>query len=261
MKILVGYDFKGADLSSFAAENCQKRGFIRREPTEEFTISDPFSYPLRLIHFYDASDRCLSTSLLDEYLFETVEDKNEKILLWRPRYARAETSDRSVETTQKTAPKPDEAVREFVKSLVASREESMERLESLNKDLKDSASLYRSIGSLLLPRSPTGIREQEDIAQKKRTVDGWVKATSLVLNLTPADRPTRVEVGERVDMEMILIIYNNLVDAGQRAMVLEGPVSDSLSDTKTSGRPLTRLLSLNKDCFRLVLEKSSLCAT
>lgn len=255
MEKLAGLDFDTADIESYAQRNCKKKGFITKQPTEEYVISEPFLYPFREVHFFGESNRLLASSLLDEYLFSSVTDNNEWLLLWRPRYTEAAVEEVNLVSTDSLPIAEEDAICDFVGKMLDSRTSQQQELETVNKKIRESNSLFRSAASLFLPRSPTTIRQQETMTQEKTSVDAWVKATSIVLNLSPSEKPTRVEVGSRLFAKMVVILYKSIETKQKRPLVLESPLSGTLNDTRKSGRPMSRLLSLNQICFRLIFQK------
>ncbi len=248
----MGYEFDTIKLDSFASRNARKRGVIKREPVEGYNISKLFLHPYRRVHFIDSEAQVIAQSMIDEILYPYVEDRNEQLLLWRPRYPHVET----IDTPEIFNENPEmSGLHEFLINLLESREHLQEESIKLANDLYNVDSPYRSTASLLVPRSPSGIRRHEKLSDEKRITDGWLRAISLVQNMTESDSPVSIEIGERVFVRTCVILFTNEESNNERMLILENPLSHRIEDTELSGRALTRLVSLNSKCFQMLKER------
>jgi hypothetical protein len=184
-----------------------------------------------------------------------VVEETEQLLLWRPRYA--EVPSIPIQTTSDIPSLPSVSyIQEFVEREMESRNSRIDASSELREELQDRQPLHRSTMSLILPRSPSSLREQEAINRRKREADSWLKAKSLLMNLKLTDQPSYVEIGERIFVNTVVLYYQSLSFDNERITVLENPLSNSLEDAEVSGRALTRLAFLNKQCFKLLLDRA-----
>ncbi len=255
MKGLVGFEFKKADVEKFARASSKKRGIIKQQLRETYTISNFFWSPFRIIHFLDDDERIISKSLFDESHFSLVTDQNEQLLLWRPRYSEVEFQDIPEKDVRQYISNESD-LQQYLNKIIEARNEAMDAVMKLDEEYKESQPSHRTVTSLVLPRPPSSLRKQEDIEKRKRAADGWLRAISLMLNLEPEDIVNTFTIGERVYIESMIIHYRSVTDGSERILVLENPVARNLNETKVSGRALTRLAFLNKECYDLVTKNA-----
>ena len=77
-------------------------------------------------------------------------------------------------------------------------------------------------------------------------------ASSLVTNSDPKDIMVEAEIGERVFVQTIVAQYRDLLKNENRFLFLETPGSESLQDSRKSGKALARISELYPECIDLI---------
>ncbi|MFW9921416.1 MAG: hypothetical protein ACFFED_17590 [Candidatus Thorarchaeota archaeon] len=249
MKILTGPKFNDEALRTFAETCIRKKGILKRESVEGFNIGNQFMRTFRYVEFFDANSCLISKSLIDEELASLLNDFEETILLWRPRYANLAHEDITLAHQQANRNNED---KEFLEGVIAdflgARKTAQDNLSELKDEIVNMQSSWRSTASLLLPRSPSALMKQEEVDKAKRYSDGIVRATSLVMNCSDSSSVESAVVGERVVVETTLIEFYSLENESRRIVALENPSAENINDAQSKGRALTRLLEINEIC-------------
>jgi hypothetical protein len=144
MKYLTGYSFVDSDIESFAKRNQKKKSIFNREPIENFRISKPFWNPYRTIHFFNANNQLIATSVFDESNFPLVTDENEHLLLWRPRYADVNIKDAASESAGDLSLPEEESLQVFLMEIMDRRNEVQVASNDLTEELMDRQPRQRS---------------------------------------------------------------------------------------------------------------------
>ncbi|KXH72893.1 MAG: hypothetical protein AM326_00780 [Candidatus Thorarchaeota archaeon SMTZ-45] len=249
MKMLSGLQLDEQSLHSLAKAKAMKRGVIRREILESYEIAHPIWRIFRHVHFLDANSEVISASLFDMELASLVESFEESLLLWRPRYDGLLQENTPIEYSLDTGDENGIKVLEsIVNELIEVRQSAQNDLIGLTKEFMKTQISWKSTASLLLPRTPSSLREQEDIAKEKRSADGLLNASSLVMNSSSDSLVESMKIGESVLVETALIKYTAFENDSVRILVLENPSAESIEDAVSKGRALTRLSEINHRC-------------
>lgn len=254
MKMLEGLALDNENLHSLAKRKLRKKGIFRTELLERFEVAYPIWRVFRCIHFHDSTNEIISTSLLDEGLAPFVSGFEESLLLWRPRYDGLNQVEAPIDISLNDEEKNRiEVLESIVNELITIRQAAQNELIGLSEEFVKTQVDWKSTASLLLPRSPSSIREQEEIAKKKRTVDGIVNASSLVINSSSDSIVESMTVGDCVFVETVLIKYTAIENGSVRILALENPSAESIEDTVSRGRALTRLSEVNHSCKNVLI--------
>lgn len=251
MKKFLSEHITERDIHSFALSNVRKRGILRRMEIEEVQLRFPVLRPLRRIHFYDGSNVEVSTSLIDEELSGLTINFNEHILLWRPLYhlLTAEVDQESDLTSDKSP-----SVQSVIDNILDIRINTQQDLLDFEFQMRDVKANWRSTISLLVPRSPSSLKKQEEVEDHQRMMTGILTAASLIMNCKSEDRIEYGRIGERIYIETALVQYTRFDTASTRIVALEFPQIDTIREAERAGRALTRLCSINETCHNIVDE-------
>jgi len=180
-----------------------------------------------------------------------IHDKDHRILLWRPKYSNISTiTDNTIELEKKNDPNKD-SVQSVIDDMMEERWTSQELDDELKPKLKRLQADPLSTISIILPRSPGGLRKEQFIIDKRKASHAYILATSLVTNCSPKDIITSADIGERVLVETIIAIFR-ANDGTSRLLALESPGTNSHTEAVKSGMALTRLCKLYGNCRELV---------
>ncbi len=255
IKILLGPDFIDESLHSLATARTKKRGVLRREPIESYQIGQSTMRAFRYIHFFDSDNNAVSTSLIDEEFTPLVRSFEEVLLLWRPRYVSLVKEDAPFDYPQeRTSNVKREYLKSTVNDLINERRTAQEKLSDLRDDIVKIQDNLRSSTSLFLPRSRSSIRKHEEIAKMKRSADGVVKASSLVINCLDTSIVKSASIGNCVLVATTLIKFRSLENDSSRILALENPSTGDIPDALSKGRALTRLLDINEKCRQMLID-------
>jgi len=253
MKILKGLNINDDLLHAFATLKTKKKGLIRRESLEHYQIGKKIVRQFRYIHFFDAEGEFISTSLLDEEFASIVKDFEERLLLWRPRYINLVKEEASFEFPGiKT--NNEEALRFVAEELINTRKKAQENLLSLQTEIAKTQNAWKSTASLFLPRTPSSIMKQEDIARMKRSEDAVIRASSLLIGCSDYSVIESVKIGDSILVATILIRFSSHNGESNRILVLENASAENFEDALSKGRALTRLLDINEKCRQIMIE-------
>ncbi|MFX1482341.1 MAG: hypothetical protein ACFFCP_04045 [Promethearchaeota archaeon] len=194
-----------------------------------------------------------STSLIDEDFASISKDPDHMLLLWRPRMA---SLIESVEENDKPDPYPgnQEAVNRVIDELVQLRQRGQEEDDELRPHLRSLQADPLSSVSFLIPRSPGGIRREEEILENRRETHAYVLAASLVTNSALNDRIESKEIGERIFIETIVAEFKDLKSGKSRIVLIETPGSKTMNEAEKTSSALNRLCSLYDECYNRILD-------
>ncbi|MFW9958629.1 MAG: WXG100 family type VII secretion target [Candidatus Odinarchaeota archaeon] len=253
MKVLKGLNFDDDLLHAFATLKTKKKGLLRRESLEHYQIGKKIVRQFRYIHFFDAEGEFISTSLLDEEFASIVKDFEERLLLWRPRYINLVEEEASFEfPARKTI--NEEALRAVAQELINTRKKAQENLADLQTEIAKTQNAWKSAASFLLPRTPSSIMKQEDIAGMKRSEDAVIRASSLLIGCSDDSVIESAKIGDYILVATILIRFSSNNDESTRILALENPSAENFEDALSKGRALTRLMDINEKCRQIIIE-------
>ena len=257
MKMLEGLVLDNDSLHSLAKRKITRKGIFRTELLERFEVAYPIWRVFRHIHFLDSANEVISTSLLDEGLAPFVSGFEESILLWRPRYDGLNQVEAPIDFSLNDKDENTlKVLQSNVEELINVRQSVQKELVGLTEEFVKTQTDWKSTASLLLPRSPTSIRKQEEIAKMKRTADGILNASSLVINCSSNSIVESMTIGDCVLVETALIKYTTIENDSVRILALENPSAESVEDAVSRGRALTRLSEVNQGCKNVLIANS-----
>jgi len=254
MKMLAGPMFSNEVLDSFATTRTKKKGLLKREPIEIFEIGQPIMRIFRQIDFYNEDDEFVSTSLVDVELASLVNAFEENLLLWRPLYVGLVHEGAPFDLSRNRLGHDKETLETITNQMINVRKAAQKELEEFKDEFAKVQSDWKSSSmSLLIPRSPSSLREQDRLANIKRTAEGIIKAVSLVINCPYDSKVKSTAIGEYVFVLTTLIRYTSIIDDSIRIIALENPSAENIDDAHMKGRALTRLLEKNQDCQDFII--------
>jgi hypothetical protein len=254
MKILKGPNYDDASLYSYAMAKTRKKGLLRRESLEYYTIGKKTMRVFRFIHFFNNEGQPISTSLIDDECASISMDFEERLLLWRPRYVNLAQEEMPFEfPKEKASDEKVKSVQVAVEELIKERKTAQEQLAELQPKITKIHEGWRSTASLFLPRSPSSIMKDEDIAKMKRSKDAVVRASSLVIGCPDTASVESATIGDSILVATTLIKFSSIDDNSMRILVLENPSAQDLEDALSKGRALTRLIEINEKCRHIIV--------
>ena len=256
MKMFEGPTFSNEVIHSFAEARIKKKGLLKREPIELFEIGQPIMRVFRQIDFYNEDDEFVSTSLVDVELAPLVYVFEENLLLWRPLYVNLVQGNTPFDLYRNRLGHDKETLEIITNQLINARKAAQEEIEEFRDEFAKVQSGWKSSSmSLLIPKSPSSLREQERVESIKRSAEGIIRAVSLVINCSYDSRINSAAIGEYILVQTTLIRYTSLVDDSIRILALENPSAERIEDALWKGRALTRLLDINSNCRNYIVDR------
>ncbi|MFW9810571.1 MAG: hypothetical protein ACFFE6_14430 [Candidatus Thorarchaeota archaeon] len=260
MKKLKGPSYTDKQINDFLISETCSEGLIKKTALEKLERVMILYRPFRIVSLVvsglesNADHRKTTHSLIDEDFAGNFTDENHMFLLWRPRLANLieETVEDDGDLDQ--YPGNEVAVKDVLDELLLLRWKGQEENEELRSKLRSLQVDPISSIAFVVPRSPGGIRREEEILEKRKATYAYVVASSLVVNCTPKEIVVSAEVGERVYIETIVAEFRNLENDSARLLLLETPGTTSLSEAKKAAGALNRLCQLYEKCFKRVQE-------
>lgn len=246
------------ELRAFFENQIRREGVLKRKNLEVLDDIQLVQRPFRKISWKlenpsgsEKKERC---SFIDEELASMISDSDHRFLLWRPRYAilKIKESEGSVDI-----PFIDNAdkVQEVVDELVLLRWKGQELDDELKPRLRNIQADPLSAIALIVPRTPYGLKREAKLLEERRDIHSFVLASSLVMNCSPKDIVTSVDIGEQVFVKTIIAKFREFSNEISRMLFLETPGASSLRDAQKSGLALKRICDLYPDYGEL-MEKS-----
>ncbi len=254
MKILKGPNFDEESLDSFAMTKTRKKGLLKKESLEDYKIGQKIMRVFRYIHFIDNEGESVSRSLIDEEFISITMNFEERLLLWRPRYVDLTEEESSFKfPVKKVSDEKVKALHNAVEELISQRKTAQEQLDDLQPEISKIQDGWKSVASLFLPRSPSSIMKQEDIARMKRSKDAVVRASSLVIGCLDTSFIESATIGDSILVATTLIKFSSYDNESVRLLALENPSAQNIEDAVSKGRPLTRLMEINEKCRQILV--------
>jgi hypothetical protein len=256
MKMFEGPTFSNEVIHSFAEARIKKKGLLKREPIELFEIGQPIMRVFRQIDFYNEDDEFVSIGIVDVELAPLVHVFEENLLLWRPLYVNLVQGNTPFDLSRNRLGHDKKTLETITNQLINARKAAQEELEEFKDEFAKVQSDWKSSSmSLLIPRSPSSLREQERLSRIKRAAEGIVKAVSLVINCSYDSRIKSAAIGDYVLVQTTLIRYISLVDDSIRILAIENPSAENIEDAFLKGRALARLLDINPTCQNFIMDR------
>ncbi|MFW9926412.1 MAG: hypothetical protein ACFFDM_06540 [Candidatus Thorarchaeota archaeon] len=264
MKKLNGPGYTDSQIYDFLNSETRSEGLINKKSLESLENVFILYRPFRIVTINlsgtksNADQRKTTHSLIDEDFAGSFTDENHMFLLWRPRLANL--IEDIVEEDEETDlyPGNEDGVKEVLNELVDLRWRGQEEDEELRSALRSLQVDPLSSIAFVVPRSPGGLRREEEILEKRKSTHAYVVASSLVVNCSPKDIVVSAVVGERVYIETVVAEYKDLESDSTRLLLLETPGTSSLKEAKKAGGALTRLCQLYDSCVNRIYENVSL---
>ncbi|MFW9805534.1 MAG: hypothetical protein ACFFFK_02235, partial [Candidatus Thorarchaeota archaeon] len=171
--------------------------------------------------------------------------------LWRPRLASFDIEDVNEDIVEIDNT---ESIQQVVDDLILHRWNGQELDDELRPKLRSLQADPLTTITLIVPRSPYGLKREEKILAERSEIHSYVIASSLVTNCSTKDIILSSEIENRVYVETVSAEFRNLLDNSSRMLFLEIPGSDSLQDAQKSGKALTRICELYPDCIEIITQ-------
>jgi hypothetical protein len=253
MKVLVGPRYEESQIEGLFG-NCVKRtGIIRRRDLESFRVRHSVLRSFRYVHWTMSDSETKPTTLIDEQLVAYASGLDESLLLWRPSYAKIDSTGFEKERWESRNPADGSTTQTAVESLISVRHEYQEASRELEPRIRKIHASLRSAAAVLLPRLPSSIGQEEKLLEQWKGIQGVLLATALVANCSTNSVLVKGEIGERVLIETHIAEYRDKQTGDMRVIALETPNANSLDETLSMGRALTRLCELSADCRAIVV--------
>ena len=256
MRIFLGPDFIEETLNSVAMKKTRKKGTFKKDPIESFEIGQSIMRIFRYIRFFDSNDNIVARSLIDEELASLTKGFEEALLLWRPRYVDLAEGEIPFEYSQeRIETESTNFLQSVVDECISERRTAQEKLSELREEITKIQNEWRSTSTLFLPRSHSKMRNHEKIIEIKRSLDGVIKASSLVTNCPETSIVEYAEESHCILVKTILIKFKTSSNESTRLLALENPSAENIDDALSKGRALTRLLEINEKCKEIFLKR------
>lgn len=259
MKILKADWLNKVDLEELLQKKAKTKGLLTKKPIETLERYEVVFRPFRRVTLnitgLRVDDTSQTVSLIDEILAPLIQDSDHRILLWRPKYSNLRTVANDTIELKKEFETNDNSLQSIIDDMMEERWTSQELDEELRPKLKRLQADPLTTISIILPRSPGGLRKEQLIIDERKASHAYILATSLVTNCSPRDIITSADIGERVLVETIIAIYR-ANDGTSRLLAMESPGTNSPNEALKAGMALTRLCKLYVDCRKLVSNTS-----
>ena len=259
MEIIKADWLNNVDLEEILQKKAKTKGLLNKSPIETLesykVVFRPFKRITLNITGLRVDDTSQTVSYIDEELAPLIQDSDHRILLWRPNYSNLRTiADDTIEL-EKEFDSNENSLQGVIDDMMEERWTSQELDEEMRPKLRRLQADPLTTISIILPRSPGGLRKEQLIIDERKGSHAYILATSLVTNCLPKDIITSADVGERVLVETIIAIYR-ANDGTSRMLAMESPGTNSLYEAVKAGMALTRLCKLYGNCRELVSSTS-----
>ena len=259
MEILKADWLNKVDLEEILQKKAKTKGLLTKSPIETLesykVVYRPFTRVTLNITGLREDDASQTVSLIDEELAPVIQDSDHRILLWRPKYSNLRTVSSGTIESKKEFVSNVDALQNVIDDMMEERWTSQELDEEMRPKLRRLQADPLTTLSIILPRSPGGLRKEQVLIEERKGSHAYILATSIVTNCLPKDIITSVDVGERVLVETIIAIYR-ANDGTSRMLAMESPGTNSLNEAVKTGMALTRLCKLYGNCRELVSNMS-----
>ena len=256
MKALESPNFSRNDIERYFASKIRKKGIIKRETSEEMIVTQLFWRPFRIVRWHSSEGGEVSTSLVDEALCAEEMNDDESLLLWRPKYTVVELVEIHDAVLVETI--DEYSVKKVVDALIKRRNDAQQRLYELEPEVHAIQADRRVSASFILPRTPGGLRRDEEIMSKRQPDLGIMLATSIVMNCPEGSEIIEATLDERVLVGTVLAKYTEIETGKSRNLHLEMPGAETLRVAERNANALTRLCSKNENCRCRVQQQASI---
>jgi len=258
LKVFEALEYTTDELKEFFEKQIRREGILKRRDLEVLDdiqlVQRPFRKILWKLENPSGSEEKVRCSFIDEELASMIRDSDHRFLLWRPRYAILQINE-SEDSVDIPSIDNADAVQEVVDELVLLRWKGQELDDELKPRLRNIQADPLSAIALIVPRTPYGLKREAKILEERRDIHSFLIASSLVMNCSPKDIVTSVNIGERVFVKTIIVKFREFSNEMSRMLYLETPGASSLRDAQKSGLALKRICDLYPDYGEL-MEKS-----
>ncbi|TFG33312.1 hypothetical protein EU527_08410 [Candidatus Thorarchaeota archaeon] len=246
------------DLEMFLEEQIKSEGILKKRPIEILESYKTIRRPFRKITLHTTE---ISTdyqkkaySFIDENLAILVQNQDQRMLLWRPNYARLESDTLNGMLIEDESQSAHEDIQRIIDDILELRWNIQLLDDEMKPKLKRIQADPLSAIAFILPRAPTSRKHEQKLLEKTRGSNAFILATSLVTNTSQKEIIISADVGKRVLVSTAIANYRGNDDS-QRMLALEFPKPCTLYEAMKNGSALTRLCTINSDC-RLEIEKA-----
>jgi hypothetical protein len=135
------------------------------------------------------------------------------------------------------------------------RKEARNSVDEISTTLRPMQKNPTHMLSAFIPRSPTGLRKEEELAEERRISYSLLLAISLMTNSSESDIITGYEIGECIHVGTIVASFWNSMTNKTRLVFLETPGALTIDESLRSGNALTRLCQINNVCQNYIKDK------
>jgi hypothetical protein len=251
MKVFKSYQLNVEKLDGQLQRYAKSEGLIIKKPVENLIDYKILLRPFKKVTFDVESSvtnlRSETLSFIDEKLSSFVGNENHRMLLWRPKYAKAEViEDDHIDNTTNNSGS-DAVLQEVVDQMIDHRWACQALDEEYRPKLKRLQADPLSALGIIIPKRSSSLRQEQDLVDQRKESHAYILASSLITNSSPRDIITKSILGERVFVETILVRYKTGSNQ-ERLLIFETPNAGSLDDAYKAGKALTRLSELYVEC-------------
>jgi len=246
MKVFEIEEFGDGEIESFFRKRAKRKGILSKQELESVTVSPPIWRPFRFVRF-DASrirtnQKESFRSLVDEALAPLAIISDDWFLLWRPMHTekRIQSIDKSIISTN-ALDSDDENLRKFIDAFVNKIQKSRKTLLEMDEELKGIQLGSGAVFPLFIPRSPKSLHRENDLVLKRKSIYSFSVAASLVTNCPLEYRIDSFEIEERVYIQTIMAIFQDIESGKERFLFLENIGEGSLDKALQNGIALSRI--------------------
>ncbi|MFW9833408.1 MAG: hypothetical protein ACFFEK_05385 [Candidatus Thorarchaeota archaeon] len=248
MNIFESLNFNEESLTKFLEGQAKSKGVLSRSKHEILERVEVLYRPFRKITWslekLRNSEQCTSVSYIDEVMSPIVGDRDHRFLLWRPRYANLKVLNSEDVKQQYSENTSLEAIQNVIDELILNRWRGQELDEELRPTLRSLQADPLAAIALIIPRSPYGMKREEELIQERKELHSFVLASSLVTNCSQKDIVVSAEIGDSVSVETLVARYRDTSTEESRLLFLEMSGADSLQGAKKQGSALSRVCTL-----------------
>ncbi len=246
MKVFEIEEFGDGEIESFFRKRAKRKGILSKQELESVAVSQPIRRPFRLVRFgasrIKTNQKVTFRSLVDETLAPLALISDDWFLMWRPRYTekRIQSIDKSIISTN-ALESDDDNLRNFIDAFVKKIQESRKALLGMDEELRGIQLGLGAAFPFLIPRSPKSRHRENDLALERKSIHSFSVAASLVTNCPLEYRIDSFEIEERVYIQTIMAIFQDIESRKERFLFLENIGAGSLDRALQNGIALSRI--------------------
>ncbi|MHA1929093.1 MAG: hypothetical protein ACTSV2_11020 [Candidatus Thorarchaeota archaeon] len=249
MKMFKHNPIDTSTLNAFFTKRIQRSGIFKRQDLETLVVHKPIWKPFRVVKFAlksminDQPTTCVS--LVDEMLMPYTDNRNDMILLWRPKYIEIDTIEIPGSVNSEPSGEEDENLIQSISEFVFQRTESQFELIEIDQELNKSYRRDSSSMTLIMPRFLSMRKRERELVMDKESVKVFLIASSIVTNSQQGYYITDFELQERMWVQTFLAEFRNIESGDRRLVFLENTGENLLEKSLLFGKTLTILCERN----------------